>query len=320
MLLEKVRQTINAFKMLKRGDRVLVAVSGGPDSSTLLHLLNQLKDEFQLTLWALTVDHQIRAGSQMDVETVKSLAGGLGVPLTVERVDVPAFARSARLGLEEAGREKRYQIFSRRAAELGANRVALGHTADDRVETLLINLLRGAGSRGLGGIPPVRDQYVRPLIELWREEIESHVLENKLEVVIDETNFSAEYLRNRVRGMLIPELLKYNPRVKEALYQAARLLTDEHAYLKEAACRYVKIALSGEVFFRAPKVIALPPALQREIIRQAYGKARGGLTALGYDHVEAVREQLKASGGWELNLPGSVTVTRAGREVFFKEV
>ncbi|MGB9589188.1 MAG: tRNA lysidine(34) synthetase TilS, partial [Armatimonadota bacterium] len=170
---QKMLATIKRLHMIEPQDTVLVAVSGGPDSITLLHALKTLEDELQIGLHAAHLNHGIRGKeSDEDAEYVQVFCKNIGVPCTVEKIDVPQIRRVTGLSEEEAARLMRYEFLERKADEIGANRIALGHTADDQVETVWLNLIRGAGLDGLAGMPSVRGRIIRPLIEVRRSEIE----------------------------------------------------------------------------------------------------------------------------------------------------
>ena len=177
MIIEKVRKTIKDYGMLGRGDRVLVAVSGGPDSVCLLYILKELKKEFNLDLQVVHFNHNLRKKESVKEELfVKKLAFKLALPVTAVQLDVTCYAKKHRMGIEEAARNLRYSEFEKLSVYYKANKVALGHTASDQVETVLMRILRGSGMEGLTGIPPVRKLtgktlIIRPVIDVNRDEI-----------------------------------------------------------------------------------------------------------------------------------------------------
>ena len=207
MIKDEFLETIKEYKLLKKGERVLVAVSGGADSISLLQLLDSCKEKLEITLHVAHLNHMIRKGdSQLDVRYVQCLAQNLGIPITVESINVPVFAKERKMSLELAAREIRYAFLERVADKVGAQKIAVGHTADDNVETFLMRLLRGAGLKGLCGIPVKRGRIIRPLMKIWRREIEDYVGSLKLVPRRDYTNYESKYMRNRVRLKLIPQL------------------------------------------------------------------------------------------------------------------
>ena len=193
---------------------MIVAVSGGPDSTALLLALNSLKREYGLKLHIAHLDHMFRAAKETkkDHEYVSLLSRKFGIPLIFKRVDVPAYAKESGLSLEEAAREKRYEFLLKTAKAAGARKIALGHTLDDQAETVLMRLVRGSGLGGLRGIPPKRPLegafIVRPLIEVWKKEVEEYLKEMAVKPRRDATNFMRKFLRNRIRHELLPLMEK----------------------------------------------------------------------------------------------------------------
>ena len=196
-----MERTIRRHAMLAGGETVLVAVSGGADSVALLHLLLGLGPEWRLRLHVLHVDHQLRADSARAADFVQALGARLCVPVEVATVTV-----EPRGSLEAAARAARYAALETCAARVGADRVALGHTADDQAETVLMRLVQGAGVRGISGIPPVRGRIIRPLIELRRTALEAELRRAELSWAEDPSNRDPKFLRNRIRHELLPLL------------------------------------------------------------------------------------------------------------------
>jgi len=200
MLEEKILQTIKKFDMLSFNDRVLIGISGGPDSVTLLNVLLSFKKRYNLSVFIAHLDHMLRGKeSDEDVNFVKNLAQELCLPCEVKSCNLTEIAQKEHLTLEEAARKYRYKFYSETAKKFKTNKIALGHNADDQVETVLMRFLRGSGLEGLMGIPPVRGKIIRPLIECSREEIEKYCKENKIEYRVDSSNKEVVYFRNKIR-------------------------------------------------------------------------------------------------------------------------
>jgi len=235
-----VLDTIRGYGMFEPGESVLVAVSGGPDSVCLLRVLRELSGELRLQLTVAHLDHSTRNGeSREDANFVRSLAERSGLECCIETVDV-ARLKPPGDSFEAAARRCRYEFFARVAGRTGSTKVALGHTANDQAETMLMRLISGAGRRGLAAIKPVRAlgdvMLVRPLIHVRRNEILRYLESNNVEFRMDRTNLDTGYLRNKIRLELIPTLEReYNPRVVDALLQAASLLQEEEDYLSGRA-------------------------------------------------------------------------------------
>ncbi len=315
-LLDAMRATVSRYRMVAPGEKVVVAVSGGPDSLALLHGLRTLRDELGITLHAAHLNHLLRGdAARADAEYVRALAAEMGLPVTVEEVAVADLARGRGLSIEEAGREARYAFYQRVREAAGAARVALGHTADDQAETVLMRLLRGAGPAGLAGIPPVRDGWiVRPLIAVTRRMVEDYCRAVGLEPCRDESNRDPAHLRNRVRWDLLPRLEReYNPALRRALVHLADVLREEDAWLAGlVAGEYGRLAREDVNGIR----LALkdwenrPLALRRRLVREAAARLLGRPAPLEFGHVEAVLGLTGAPVGSRLDLPGGLVARR----------
>jgi tRNA(Ile)-lysidine synthase len=267
-LREQIERTIRRHAMLAGGETVLVAVSGGADSVALLHLLSSLAPDWRLRLHVLHVDHQLRAESAADADFVRALATRLGLP-----VDVATVAVDRRGSLEAAARAARYAALESCAARVGAERIALGHTADDQAETVLMRLVQGAGVRGLSGIPPVRGAIIRPLIEVRRSALEAELSRVGLAWVEDGSNRDPKFLRNRIRHELLPLLTdSYNPEVAGALVRMASLARETVGALDQAAAAELdRLAVWSDraAILRLEALRALPRPVAAEFLRQA---------------------------------------------------
>ncbi len=316
-MLDQVRKTIKSYQMLAPGDRVLVAVSGGVDSVVLLYLLKELQPELKLTLAVAHFDHAIRPDSAQDADFVRKLARALKLRFYTERADVPAYAQAHKISVEVAARTLRYQFLEKTAQAHSYTKIALGHTLNDQAETLLMRLLRGSGLEGLAGIPPVRPaphcQYVRPLIETTREQIEAFAKVHKLRWREDITNYDTTILRNKIRHKLIPMLREYNPNLIEALGRTARLLGQAAQHLEGEADQALRMLLCDkqpdELALDLKRFVRLPHYLQALVLRRAVFTldAQSELEAA---HSEAVLSWAARRGEGEISLPGGVRVLR----------
>ncbi|MCM8779057.1 MAG: tRNA lysidine(34) synthetase TilS [Candidatus Omnitrophica bacterium] len=325
MLREKLEKTIVKFRMLSRGDRVLVGVSGGPDSVCLIYLLFQIKKDWELELHIAHLNHKLREEAEADALFVKKLSENLRLPFHCEEIDVKKEIAKRGLSEEEGARLLRYEFFFRRGESLGIRKIALGHTRDDQVETVLMRLLKGAGLLGLRGIPPVREEkgflIIRPLFEIWREEIIKYLNEEKIEYRIDKSNLSSAYLRNRIRNELIPYLIKeFNPQIKEVLANMAENLGLAYEYIHKQGKRKFKTLTKladGKITILQDKFKALHPILQREIFRLAIGELKGNLRRINYQHWKEFTELLKRPGGSILSLPRGISVEKGNKDLIF---
>ena len=230
---EKVRRTIEKHHMLEKGDWVVVGLSGGADSSALLEALYLLKEQYSLSLFAAHINHGIR-GEEADNDEAfaESLAKQRDIPFLCLKADAPAYAKEHRIGLEEAGRRIRYDYFESCAK---GGKIATAHTLSDNAETVLLHLSRGAGTKGLCGIPPVRGNIIRPLIECSRDEVEAFCKKRGLDFVTDSTNLCDDYSRNFIRNNIIPLFKKLNPGFERAVSRSAAIAAGEQGFIERAA-------------------------------------------------------------------------------------
>ncbi|KJS67654.1 MAG: hypothetical protein JL50_06420 [Peptococcaceae bacterium BICA1-7] len=311
-LISLVGSYIEMHRMISPGDVVLAGVSGGPDSVALLHILNRMKKEYSIKLYAGHLNHMFRgAEADADARLVEDLAREWEIPLISERIDVPRYLKKSRLSPQEGAREVRYRFFESTAKKIGASRVSLGHHADDQAETVLINLIRGAGITGLGGIPPVREgMYIRPLMCVRRAQIEDYCKAFSIPYRVDSSNLKTVYLRNRVRLELLPLLEgKYNPAMVTALNHLAEIAREEDCYLEERAGGVLKDVMErredGKVVISLAILERYPAALKRRVVRLACRKVGGGAVLPGYQHIDRILEAAGRASG-RVELPGGV--------------
>jgi tRNA(Ile)-lysidine synthase len=268
MLPRKVRGTIEKYGMLRKGDTVVVAVSGGPDSVALLHVLDSLKTIYRLNLHVAHLEHGIRGEeSRRDMKFVEELCRNLSLPFTARSEDVPALASSRGLSLEAVARKVRYAFLEEVSEEAKASRIATGHNANDQAETLLLNLLRGAGMAGLSGIrPAMNGRIIRPLIEATRAEIETYIDEKHLDFRLDSSNLDEHLERNKVRKVLIPLIEKeFNPGIVDALSRSASIFSIISMYLSdrvEEALKNCSHSEDGRTTIDLEAFDQLPPAVK----------------------------------------------------------
>ncbi len=319
--LEKVAGFLEEHDLLRPGMRVVVGVSGGPDSVALLHVLKELKEKYSLELYAAHLNHMLRPTAGEEATFVGHLAHAWGIPFFAGFCRVERLARKKKMGVEAAGRYARYRFLEHVARRVGADRLAVGHQADDLVETVLLHLIRGTGPRGLAGILPRRGRLIRPLLGVTRKEVEEYCRKQGLEWRLDTSNLDPSYLRNKVRLQLLPYLRRcFNPRVDAALWRLAQVAREENKLLERIARFWVKRLLRGRaqggVDVSLPRFRRLPRALQRRVFRLLFSAAGGGLD-LGFRHVEECLTFLRRGPrSGTLHLPGGLEVRKEG-DVFF---
>jgi len=237
MLEEKVINTINKYELIKNGDNIVVGVSGGPDSMTLLNMLLVLRNnkKFDFNIVVAHVNHAIRKEADEETKYVSDFCKKNNIDCFVKKEKVEDLAKKNKIGTEEAGRKLRYDFFYEIAKKVNANKIATAHTANDNAETVLMNIIRGASTSGLKGIEPIRDNlFIRPLIECTRNEIEEYCNENSLNPKYDKTNKENIYTRNKVRNLLIPYIEKeYNPQIVSSLNRLSKLALEENNFLNK---------------------------------------------------------------------------------------
>ncbi|MGB9793129.1 MAG: tRNA lysidine(34) synthetase TilS [Thermacetogeniaceae bacterium] len=315
----KVLAFIESRRLLRPGMKVVVGVSGGVDSVALLHVLKEATT-LSLSLHVAHLNHLLRPEAGEEARFVRSLARSWGIPVTTGYADVRRIAAAKKTSVEAAGRIARYSFLRHVARMVGADRIAVAHHADDRVETILLNILRGTGPSGLSGIPVRNGNVVRPLLCVTRAEIEGYCREAGLKWCVDPSNLSTDYQRNKIRHILLPLLRKeFNPRVEEALLRLAEIVEEEDLFLSEYALRVgrrlVKKRGKRELRLDLSRFLRLPRPLQRRLLRSAVVAVAGGLKDFGYIHVEDSIRLLSEGGvGAEVHLPCGVRVRKSYRD------
>lgn len=314
-------------KQISANDSIIIGVSGGPDSLCLLHGLVSIRRGMNLKLYVGHLDHQLRETSYQDAEYVEQICSDWGVPCIVKKVDVNHLALQRKRGVEEAGRQARYDFFIELAKYIGANKIALGHNADDQAETVLMHILRGAGLDGLSGIAGKRVvddlTIIRPLIAVPRSEIEAYCHEHRLEPRIDESNRDTCYYRNLIRHDIFPYLEKKAPGIRLHARQLANLAASDlellESILSDVWPGLVQEQTNKQLTLDLFAWLALPTALRRRALRKAYSILRGSLQDLGYVHVEnAIRLAETGHTGGSIDLPGKVLLEKSYDSIVFK--
>ncbi|MFA4888665.1 MAG: tRNA lysidine(34) synthetase TilS [Candidatus Omnitrophota bacterium] len=318
MIIEKARKTIKDYQLIKKGDNLVVGVSGGPDSVALLYLLDALRKEFSLKLHIAHLDHGLRPSSRRDREFVERLAAKLNIPFSSARVNIGAIAKKG--SLEEIARNARLGFFFRVAKEQKARKIALGHNLDDQAETVLMRILRGTGLYGLGAMLPKKEiagfQLIRPLLEIRRKEISAFLRKNKIRPLFDETNAQDIYFRNKIRNKLMPLLEKqYNSNIKGVLANLAQSAGADYDYLEQIARSQAgknkdKLALI--------KLSKLHPAIQRLLIRGAIAGIRGDTRRITFTHLKEIEGLIfERPVNSVVDLPGGISVRKTKKILSF---
>lgn len=312
----KARATVARYSMLEEGQRVVVSVSGGPDSVALLLFLADLAPGMSLTLSVFHLDHMLRGTeSAADAEFVRLLAENLGLPAEVTSAEAGAAAGGSRRSPQDAYREIRTGKLLAWADRWGADRVAVGHTADDQVETFLMRMVQGAGLTGLAGIPPVAGPLIRPLIEVWRHEVEAFLRLKGVTARTDRTNLEDDYLRNRIRHQLLPCIVSGFGEATKAviLREVESLAWDREMFFALARRAFEEVArLEGgtcRIDLRALSAVSL--SMRRGVVREAWARLRPGEPMLSWRHVRDILTKVAGgASGASIDLPGGMRAER----------
>lgn len=296
--------------MLSEGDKLLCAVSGGADSMCLLHLMKENADKMGITVIAAHFNHKLRGNeADRDEAFVSSWCEENGIVFISGQGDVRGYAEKEHLSIEEAARALRYEFLENAAESLGCSKIATAHNADDNAETLILNLSRGSGAKGLCGIPPVRGKFIRPILNMSRAEIERYLTQNNIPHVEDSTNASDEYSRNKIRHNVVPVLRELNPAFSQAVMRTSELMREDEACLNEMAQSFVDENLRANSL-PCEKLSALPKAVQSRVLRIMCGRA------LSASHVNAVSKLLEGEGLGYADIP-DMRVSRDNGSIIF---
>lgn len=296
----RVLKWVISQRMINRNDRILVAVSGGPDSVAMLRLLRSWQVSMELNLRVVHFNHGLRGEeSERDAESVEVLGRSLGLPVIHQRLHLPERSERKGKSLQMVAREERYKALAHLADFYGADKIALGHILDDQAETVLLWMLRGAGSNGLAGIPPVRgSKFIRPLLQSSRQEILEYLAVNQVSYREDSSNKTPVYLRNRVRNEIIPLLKRFNPNILEVLSRQADILREETRYLDERAgeafAAVTESRLPQEIRLNRDSFQGLSRALQRRVVVKIFQHLSEQDSPPRYDTIEEVLEKVVA--------------------------
>ncbi|GAB6168577.1 tRNA lysidine(34) synthetase TilS [Clostridium carnis] len=271
-MIDKVKSFIKENKLLEKGDKVLVALSGGPDSICLLHLLNSLKEEYKLSVAAAHVNHMLRGDEAVeDEDYVKKFCDDLNIPCYIERIDIDKISKKKGISHEMAGREERYALFERIRINEGYNKIAIAHNANDQAETVLMRMMRGTGIEGLCGIKAKRSGgIIRPILCLGREEIEKYCYINNLDARIDKTNLEKKYNRNKIRLDILPYMKNnFNNDIIETINRMALLIQKDNEFIeKKSIEEFEKHCERNKDFFKIKKsLFSLEEAMVTRVIK-----------------------------------------------------
>lgn len=318
MILNKVKNTIRKYSLIKKYDRIVVGVSGGPDSVALLFILNSLRNELKLDLCVAHLDHMLRKDSHRDAEYVKDLTARLKMPATFAKINVRKLGEKG--SLEEIARNARLGFLFRVARGIKARKIALGHNLDDQAETVLMRILRGTGLYGLSGILPKREmsglRIIRPMIEIRRSEIEAYLKKRKIKPRIDTSNLEDIFLRNKIRNKLLPLLEdEYNKNIREILSNMAECVGYDYDYLNRAADRNIK---KHRQKLNLEKLKLLHPAILRLLLRRCIASVKGDTRRITFQHIREIEDLiLSRPTNSIVDLPENLSVIKRKKTLSF---
>ncbi len=320
MLYKKFKETIKKYNLIQKNDRILVAFSGGPDSTALVLLLLEYQKELPFSIHLAHFNHKLRKEANRDETHVREFAKEFNLPITVGCGNVNEYAKKHSMNIEEAGRELRYSFLKEQAKKIKANKIALGHNLTDQAETFLMRIIRGTGLTGLSGIYPVKEGiFIRPLIEIEKEEIEAYLRERNIPFCIDRTNLDSRYLRNRIRIELLPFLKEsFSQKIVSHLGKLSELIREENELIEkiaESELKKIEKKENGIYSIDYKKLESYPVALRRRILRCFIKKLKGDLRGITYKHIQSL---LNLKKNKESCLIKGLKVKREGDLLFFK--
>ena len=322
---EKVLETIKKYNLIENGDKIVIGVSGGPDSITLLNVLIEIKQEkiIDFDMVVCHINHMIREEAAEDEEYVSNFCKKYNIEFFSKRIKIENISKQEKIGTEEAGRKARYEFFNEILEKTSSNKIATAHTANDNAETVLMNIIRGSGTTGLKGIEAKRDNLIRPLIECKRDEIEKYCNEKNLNPRIDKTNFENIYTRNKIRNLLIPYIKEnFNPNIIETINRLSDLSKTENDYLeKETAKKFKEILIekkNGEIVLDLNKFNLQEKVIKNRLVLYTINILFGTRSGIEKKHIEDIIKLCSNNIGNKFLIPNKkVKILVKNKKIFF---
>lgn len=327
---EEVLKTIKKYNLIESGDKLVLGVSGGPDSISMLNVLREIDEDetidlkFQIVV--SHINHNIRKEAKEDEEFVKKYCDENNIKFFSKSIDVEKIANNSKIGIEEAGRKVRYEFFDEVLKETNSNKIAIAHNKNDKVETMIMNVLRGSGLLGLKGIEPKRGKYIRPLIEIEREKIEEYCEEKNLNPRIDKTNFDNTYSRNKVRNVVIPYIKQeFNPNIIKTLDRLSELVKEEDTYVeKQVEKAYKEIFIEGnneEIILNLKKFNNYEKVIKSRIVLYTITRLFGSSKGIEKIHIDDILKLCKNNIGNKFLTPNkNLKVLVKNHKIYFSKL
>lgn len=331
MLRDKVLESIKKFNLIEDGDKIVLGVSGGPDSICMLNILNELRNDkkinIQFDIIVAHVNHLIREEAKLDEEYVKNFCEKIGVAFYSKSIDVKKLANNNKIGTEEAGRNARYAFFDKVMKDTNSNKIAIAHNLNDKIETIIMNVFRGSGISGLKGIEPIKDnKYIRPLIECERFEIEKYCEDNKIEPRIDRTNFENIYTRNKIRNVIIPYIKQeFNPNIIKTMDRLSELIKQEDEYLDKETEKVYKYIVEEEndkqIIVNLKKFNNQEKAIKSRLLLYIISKIFGTTKGIEKIHIDDIVKLCENNIGNKFLTPNkNIKVLVKNHKIFFMNI
>lgn len=322
-MIYKVKSFIKENNLIKKNDNILVALSGGPDSICLLHVLHSLKEELSLTIGAAHINHMLRGvESTCDEDYVEKFCEKLSIPCYVARIDIDYIAKKSGISHEMAGRDERYKFFESISNKHGYNKVAIAHNANDQAETVIMRMMRGTGLEGLCGIRAKRgEKIIRPILSISREEIEEYCDEKKLEPRIDKTNLENIYSRNKVRLDILPYMKEnFNSDIMQTLNRMASILQRDDEYINKQCNKYYEehCRMKSEGLFINKNIFKLDDAIITRVIKKSLIDYSGKYTNFEMKHIYDVIDLANRGTNKRINLPNDIIAENIYGDIYLK--
>ena len=317
MIFEKVLSTINKHELIQKGDKIVVGLSGGPDSVCLLHILSRLKDKFDLEIYAAHLNHQIRGiEAQKDAFYISNLCEEMGITFFIKSINVPEYCEKNGVSIEEGARKLRYEMFYEVKNNTRANKIAIGHNLNDQAETILMRIMRGTGLQGLKGIEYIRDGVIiRPILDIERSDIEKYCEQNNLNPRIDKTNLESIYTRNKIRLELIPYMKdNFNSNIIESISRMGNSLRSDNDYIEnEALIKFKEVSNINDdsVEINLSSYINLHNSIKVRILRNSIKHILGDTNFIDQRHIDDIIDlEDESKIDKVINLPRGIFVYR----------